>query len=263
MTSFNFFNLPREVRDLIYAECFESLRMELNCYATDAESCSFRIIESVISDAAPQIEHRRASVLSASQQLRAEMLEYLSVKTVLHVNHCQLLLQPATALRSLIPSTVRQYLRKIDLEITELGPDLGSTQRFDPFRCFTEWLMEAFPRLRTVVIRDSAVFDHHTRLKDDEEVEKVHANALRSRIWEHRSVIEDLYQNYQSEGLGLDIYITCFVEEINWDLRDTCWVCSKMMIYVENCANTWQLCTLRKPPETEDGIRLKREDQTT
>lgn len=246
------FRLSREVRDLIYDECAESIHMTLDCALTDPlsepdpKSWSFCIREIASSETAqgPKLKLQPVGLLSTSQQLRAEMLEYLSANTELHIGHFQLLLHPATELKSLIPSTVRHLLRKISLRTSEPESELGPTQPFDTYCSFTEWLMEAFPRLQTLVINEYGIFYRHSPRENAEEdaeegIDKLHAAALRSHIWEHRSVIKDLYHNFQSEGLELEMCITYFVEEYNWDSGSTC------LEYM-----------LRKPPKNKAEIRL-------
>lgn len=224
MDSFRFFDLPPEIRNLVYAEYAKCVQWELrDCIA----GFCLAVGEIRMAHADLEILHRPSGLLRTSRQLRTEMLEHLLLNKPLSIDPLGME-DPSFTLRNSIPVGVRQNLWSVDIDI-----DNFATSSLLEFSLFTEWLCEVFPRLRQVTIREFWNIDVPFELEPVWEDATSHAAIVKSYVRKTYYATKILYEHYQSKRLALNMDIKYFLDDDDLAAIHTCWVRLKMTMSVD------------------------------
>lgn len=222
MVFFRFLDLPREVRDLVYAEVGKNTLMQFNIYMTKGPSWTFAISEPDHRHPFPR--RRPCALLSTSQQLRTEMLNYIVLHIPLKIPQVSILMHHALAPETRIPSVLRRQLRTIKIgssRVCTLWPG-------DPFNdpcSLTEYhLGDMFPRLQLVTIRGRQAIMSSVPLELAQEDATSHAVVVRSQVAKHSSAIKVLYNLFQDKPFDVSLYLTCWLRRPGDREPLSCWV---------------------------------------
>lgn len=213
MAFFRFLSLLREVRDLIYAECADSVHMEftrhrfrqptavnLTRWTLNVKEIAESFTEDTSTNSKPA--QQPAALLSTSSQLRMEMLESMAANKALYVAEDPLMVHPARTLKKKIPAILCQQLKAINLKLLAAGT--GRIQLGDPFAEYylsAEWLFVAFPALQHVTVNHTRKRCVRIRKRPTEAQVVSHATFVKFRLRHYQSGIKDLFDYYQSIGV--------------------------------------------------------------
>lgn len=216
MAFFRFLDLPREVRDLVYAEYAKHTHINVFCYGSTF-SWIATIVETEYLAEKERFADEIAGLLNTSRQLRTEMIEYVGAETTLELSIITLGELPLIVLGSLVPSPVCQKLRHVDLDMVDSASTWVECFQYRRMRAL---FLDAFPRLQHITIREYGIIPMNLNSKLEDT--RPHDSVVKSVVWEMHHKIERIFAHYQDKGLELAIYLTCRV--VDFDHVGSDWV---------------------------------------
>lgn len=225
MDHFRFLDLPREVRDLIYAENAKDIRMEVSRRTTNGRRWTFNIMEQQTSAATLRLPGRRAALPDTCRQIRTEILDYVVANpAALYVEETHKMTIPTIVLNKCLPLAMRPRLRCINIDTDTGQPTFISGPMVyadTKYYNLAGELMSTCPQLQHVNIRDSKPF-HYSFFKatNTQQHGTIFKTLMHQQLW----CIRRIYDYYQSKGLVLSLNVTYNLSDSSQGSPLTCWV---------------------------------------